>query len=97
MEPYNLIEELVKKEVSLLLNKYPDICHCEQCQADICALALNHIPPQYVTGTREVDMIRDMVATKYQEKIVKAVNTAINQVLQNPRETCKKVNLTRDS
>jgi len=94
MEPYNLIENLVKEELTSVLNKYPGICHCEQCQADILALALNHIPPQYVTGTRGLELTRDMVAAKYHEQITKAVSTAINQVLQNPRETCKKLNPT---
>ena len=91
MQPYNLIEELVKKQLAMQITSYPNVCKCEQCQSDILALALNQIPPQYVTGSRNIDVTRNMIAAKYNDRILKAITNALNQVMKNPRPNCKNV------
>jgi len=44
----NVIEEIVKKKVRQLMTEY-DMCKCEKCYCDACALVLNSLKPQYVT------------------------------------------------
>ena len=45
----NTMEEFVKHNLDTILRMYPDCCSCDKCREDIMALALNHLPPQYVS------------------------------------------------
>lgn len=47
----NVTEELVQGIVRFFLNgsEYPTYCHCDECEANVCAIALNHLQNQYVT------------------------------------------------
>jgi len=47
----NATEELVQGIVRFLLYgpEYPTYCHCESCEAKVCAIALNHLQSHYVT------------------------------------------------
>ncbi len=49
----NIVEELVKDSVNCLIESF-DMCSCEVCRMNACALALNELPPKYVTTTRGV-------------------------------------------
>jgi competence protein ComFB len=44
----NVIEELVKNRVKQMMEEY-EMCRCEKCYLDTCALVLNSLKPQYVT------------------------------------------------
>ena len=44
----NAYDELVKTNVRTLISKM-DMCQCEKCYLDVCALVLNQLPPKYVT------------------------------------------------
>ncbi|MGP1407079.1 late competence development ComFB family protein [Selenomonas sp.] len=45
----NTMEEFVKHNLDTILRMYPDCCSCDKCREDIMALALNHLPPKYVS------------------------------------------------
>lgn len=47
----NIVEELVMNNV-LHAMKEIDMCNCKKCQLNACAIALNALPPKYVTTTR---------------------------------------------
>jgi len=49
VELRNLMEDVVNHALEDV-KKYYDFCSCDQCRMDICALALNKIPPRYVAG-----------------------------------------------
>lgn len=51
----NTMEELVQGIVRFLLYgpEYPTYCHCEQCEAKVCAMALNHLQSYYVTTAED--------------------------------------------
>ena len=44
----NTTEELVKRKVKMMMED-EDMCHCDKCFYDVCALILNKMPPNYVT------------------------------------------------
>lgn len=44
----NITEEVVRQEVKNQM-QYFDMCKCEKCYLDTCAIALNHLKAQYVT------------------------------------------------
>ena len=45
----NTLEDTVISEVSAKMKNIPDVCKCEKCFYDICAIALNALPPHYTT------------------------------------------------
>lgn len=45
----NIMENLVDAKVTEMLRNCPHCCSCEQCVEDIKALALNNLPPKYVS------------------------------------------------
>ena len=45
----NTVEETVLRETGKLLNNIEDICRCDRCFSDVCAIVLNDISPKYVT------------------------------------------------
>ena len=47
----NIVEELVRAKVSSTI-QFIDMCRCEKCQLNACAIALNELPPKYVTTTK---------------------------------------------
>jgi len=50
---FNAMEEAVREEVRATMNNV-NICKCDKCYYDICALVLNNSPPQYVTSQEGV-------------------------------------------
>jgi len=56
----NIIEELVKSHVRQIMGTY-DMCRCEKCYLDACAIVLNSLKPQYVTSSKDsiLDMLSD--------------------------------------
>ena len=47
----NIVEELVKINVRNSMKEI-DMCNCNKCQLNACAIALNSLPPKYVTTTK---------------------------------------------
>lgn len=45
-----LVREGLQKELNDNPHKYEDLCRCPSCMAAIQAVALNELPPFYVTG-----------------------------------------------
>ena len=45
---HNSLEEMVEEKARSIVSKM-DICQCEKCFFDICALVLNQLTPKYVT------------------------------------------------
>ena len=43
----NVMENLVLKNVDSVIGRF-NVCNCDRCRCDICAYALNELPPHYV-------------------------------------------------
>ena len=81
----NAYEELVKQSVLMMID-YMDMCACEKCVSDACALVLNQLPPLYVT-TRKGELITQVNQTMRDQHIdltVKVVH-ALQMVNESPR------------
>ena len=81
----NAYEELVKQSV-LTMAKYMEMCTCEKCLSDVCALVLNQLPPHYVT-TRKGEILTQLpqsVQDKHIDLTVKVVH-ALHHVKDSPR------------
>ncbi|WP_332646384.1 late competence development ComFB family protein [Lysinibacillus sp. 54212] len=84
----NVTEEIVRGLVSFLLHgtEYQTFCHCEQCEMDIVAIALNALPPKYVASKESRDAAFERLNTpEHIEEINKQIIRAIHIVGRNPR------------
>lgn len=82
----NLTEELVDKQLNQLI-KDSGVCKCARCKADIRAIALNHLPTNYVaTEKGALHVLADaLFSSQSQTNIIIAITQGINAVVQNPR------------
>lgn len=83
----NVTEEIVRGLVSFLLHgvEYQTFCHCEQCEMDIMAVALNKLPTRYVTNDKARDAVFKQLNTPENiEEINKQIIRAIHLVGRNP-------------
>lgn len=82
----NLSEEILFEQLTLRLEQGNDaFCRCDVCIQDIAAIALNHMPPAYVSSFIEKHYKTD--ETRYQQLRQQAqlqLDTAIELVRQHP-------------
>ena len=84
----NVTEEIVRGLVSFLLHgvEYQTFCHCEQCQMDVNAIALNALPARYVASEKARDVVFKQLNTPESiEEINKQIIRALHIVSRNPR------------
>jgi len=82
----NEAENLVLKELGRQLEEYKgDVCRCNDCVADMAAMALNNVKPLYrVSLLGTLYAASAMNEKDYAEKIMEAVSNAIKKVHDNP-------------
>ena len=83
--PVNITEEVVKKKVKEMMADF-DMCQCDKCYWDACALVLNTMRPHYVTTERGL-LLTMLSAEDYQFKTDLAVS--ILQALKTVKESPK--------
>lgn len=84
----NVTEEIVRGLVSFLLHgvEYQTFCHCEQCEMDVNAIALNALPPRYVASEKSRDAVYNQLNTPESiEEINKQIIHALHVVNRYPR------------
>ena len=85
MECRNLMEELVDKRLDELMSM-ANMCGCPQCRADVRALALNRLPPRYITSIKGDVFVRfEAQSCQEQAEVAGAIVRAIEIVRKNPR------------
>ncbi len=82
----NAMEDFVIQNMERVLKMYPDCCQCEKCRQDILVLALNHLPPRYVSSDKG-DIFTRLESTETEDdvQIVKEIAKAVEIVSRNPR------------
>ena len=83
----NYAESVVKLLLEDLLKKYPNICKCEKCKADMLALSLNNIPPKYSVSEEGKAYTKALTEVNIQGNIdmITIVTRAIELVSSNPK------------
>ena len=85
MDIVNLMEQMVQLNLDEALAQ-TGACDCPQCRMDITALALNNLPPCYVTQASNAAMVRYKLGTiQGRVDIISAIVEAIKKVSENPR------------
>jgi competence protein ComFB len=80
------MEQLVRATVPDFMEKN-DICKCEDCFEDVCALTLNSLPPLYkrLSDRQEIDVFRQSTSRQLSMDINIKIINAIDTVKKNPR------------
>lgn len=76
-----LTEKLVIESINQTIEEGTIYCKCDICLSDIAALALNHLPPRYVTNLLDYAPSLDKLSL---DKIKRVVEKAVTTVTQNP-------------
>lgn len=88
MELKNYMETLVLDQLDSVLAKYPNCCKCEQCRQDIAILALNNLPPKYISSNKgSLFMKLQTMSMERSIQIVEQLAKAIEIVQKNPRHS----------
>lgn len=80
----NIVEEMVKQKVDEMI-KSLDMCGCEKCRLNACAIALNNLPSHYVTTEKGalLGQLED-VEFNYQTNLTVEVMKALMTVKEHP-------------
>ena len=86
MQIRNIMEEVVQQNLPRVLQMYPACCTCDKCQQDILLLALNNLPPKYIS-TQRGDVYTRLKLTEIQDdvKLIEEIAKAVEIVMRNPR------------
>ena len=82
----NYTEDAVLHLMDEVLKNYPGCCKCEQCRMDIAILALNHLPPRYIS-TQKGNLYAKIeeMSIEYKIKVIGEIAKAVEIVSRNPR------------
>ena len=83
---YNVMESVVETTYEQMKDSL-GVCACEQCRNDVIALALNYLPPRYVsTASGELySKASNSFNAQFSADVHKAIAQAAEQVRRNPR------------
>ncbi|MBQ9364326.1 MAG: late competence development ComFB family protein [Schwartzia sp.] len=91
MELRNFMEDIVSQNISSVLKEYPNCCRCDECRMDIACIALNHLPPKYVsTHQGNIYARLDGMSVSYMTRVIEEIAKAIEIVEKNPRHDASK-------
>lgn len=81
----NIVEKMTRRKVDELISGI-DMCSCEKCRLNACAIALNSLPPHYVTTTKgallaEIDSLEAGYRTNITIEVTKALMIVSRQPL----------------
>lgn len=86
MELKNYMETIVLNYLDGVLAKYPNCCSCEKCRQDIVMLALNHLPPKYVSSDKgNVYAKLSLMEVENEVIVIEEIAKAIEIVSKSPR------------
>lgn len=86
--PFNIMELLVVEQVGDVL-KQDGGCRCTQCWMNVFALALNLLPPRYISEhTRILDCVQRF-RREYDELVREKLVQALQRVRANPKASCR--------
>lgn len=86
----NYMEEVVERNLDTIMAKFPHCCKCEECRRDIAALALNNLPPRYISSFKGDIFARvNEMEVQHLVEVIQQIAQAIKIVTAHPRHKVK--------
>lgn len=86
----NYMEEVVERNLDTIMAKFPSCCKCEECRRDIAALALNNLPPRYISSFKGDIFARvNEMEVQHLVEVIQQIAQAIKIVTAHPRHKVK--------
>lgn len=86
--PYNVMELVVNQEIDQVIAERNG-CFCEECRANMFAVAMNELPPRYVTDERLILTFVDRYRAEYIDVVRAKLELAVERVRDNPKRLCQ--------
>ena len=81
----NYMEDAVAHMLNRVAPKYPDVCMCERCSTDMMMIALNNLPPRYVSTHKGAVLQRAKeMELQYEVELLTEVMRAVQIVAKRP-------------
>jgi competence protein ComFB len=88
MTVHNMMEEIARHCLKELLNSQPSLSNLNDTQvADILALALNRLPPKYVSTARGEVFAKTQLRNQVESDVYRELTYAIDKVLNTERKS----------
>lgn len=82
----NYMEDIVQRNLDTVLKQYPYCCGCEKCRQDIMSIALNKLPPCYISSHKGSIYARiNEMESQHEVMVIQAIAKAVEIVYRNPR------------
>jgi len=75
---HNYMEDIIKNLVKEMLRERPDVCDCDTCYWDICALVLNRIKPQYLEIETNIQKLSPFMLNRLRNLVLDAMVLVAN-------------------
>ena len=85
--PYNIMELLVHEQINDVLRS-DGKCTCSQCWSNLGALALNELPPRYVSEHGRIIDFLPRFRSEYEKIVQRKLQDALTRVRVNPKTSC---------
>ena len=86
----NYMEDAVGYMLERLAPQYPDICMCERCCTDMMMIALNNLPPRYISSFKGDIFARvNEMEVQHLVEVIQQIAQAIKIVTAHPRHKVK--------
>lgn len=86
--PYNIMELVVNHEIDNVIAERGG-CFCQECRANMFALAMNELPPRYVTDERLILTFTERYRAEYAELVRQTLKHAVDAVKNRPKRKCR--------
>ena len=82
----NVLEHIVWQQLDEVLDRFPAMCRCEKCRADIAAYTLNHMKPHYVVSEKGALFAKTpSLDASFKVELLIIMSEAVKQVQAHPR------------
>ena len=88
-DTFNVTEIVVNQELDAILRQ-EGVCTCDECRANALAIALNSLPPRYVSDPRLLRLFVERFRVESLELIRQRIALACRQVKTHPKSQCRR-------
>jgi len=81
----NYMEDAVERMLDRLAPQHPEICMCDRCRTDMMMIALNNLPPRYVSTRKGAILLRaEGMEVQYEVELMTETMRAMQIVSGHP-------------